>query len=713
MVEKMSQRNSLIFFILIAMTLSASAQWISPGPLSRVHSDLEGMENCTECHNLGAKITSQKCLTCHGKIELEMQEQRGYHFLNRDQTCTECHHEHRGSDYALIQLDEKTFDHSKFGFILDGEHQKQSCTACHQTSGSYSGLEKACLACHLETNHARMDEECSLCHNTNSFRPSTFRHKDEDLGSAIRHPGVGCRDCHIDGLYRGTEKACTACHPDEHKGQLSDNCLECHQGTSFLLPKFDHNVKTAFKLSKPHSQLACETCHPDKLYKKNATLCSSCHANPHKEETSDDCLACHSQDAFTRVTFKHKENTFHLASAHNQLDCNSCHSANTYQETAKTCISCHDDEHKEAMTETCEACHTVQGFKPSQFKHEKPHAELTGAHLQQSCRACHDQTSVHTGTEECSVCHTSEHKGELNQPCSECHTTRAFKPATFKHKPESFQAQGKHQKTECVKCHLTGQFEKLNSSCASCHTDVHQGKLGKACSTCHDYTSWKNVQYDHNAADYLLRGRHLDLKCEECHQDGTLSGMPSNCYNCHQDPHQKRFGTDCESCHDEDNWANLRFNHDQTGYTLQGMHEQLTCANCHPQDRVTGTPDNCYGCHRRDYEAAVEPNHRAAKFGIECEECHKNSDLDWPFGYWEEHESIFPRRTSSAGHHAAFTCSECHPTNTDYRKYNCLACHERSETDAAHSDLKKYRYQNSKCLSCHPYGEIEQVLPEE
>ena len=42
-----------------------------------------------------------------------------------------------------------------------------------------------------------------------------------------------------------------------------------------------------------------------------------------------------------------------------------------------------------------------------------------------------------------------------------------------------------------------------------------------------------------------------------------------------------------------------------------------------------------------------------------------------------------------------------------YRKFNCLTCHDRNETNEAHQDVGKYRYQNNKCFKCHPMGEIE------
>ncbi len=707
------KRLLLWLFIQFVATVSLPAQWLSPGPLSRVHTELEGTEHCTQCHNIGARITAEKCLTCHSKVALELQEQRGYHTLYRNQTCTECHKEHRGLEAALTVLDEKTFDHGKLGFALEGQHAQLKCQSCHPSPGTYSGSDKACLACHVDTEHGRLDNDCGKCHNSNRFKPSTFRHKDEEIGSSKRHPGVACLDCHIDNQFSGMDRQCTACHKDEHKGQLAQSCSDCHKDTLFTTLSFDHNRQSTFKLKQAHLQLTCKECHTAQIYDKASAHCSDCHSDAHKGEVTQDCATCHDQSNFTFATYRHEAATFRLGAVHSRIDCKSCHSTNAYKETPKTCELCHKDAHKDELSGKCETCHSTDSFEPPLYKHEKPNVPLTGAHTQQPCSSCHQGNLHRTDDGSCAECHYTEHKGELDQPCRECHTTAAFKPSTFKHKAETWQTKGKHSQVTCAQCHKTGSFKSLDEECRTCHTDVHKGELGETCTTCHDFNTWKQVRYDHNGSDYILKGRHLDLKCEECHTQGKFTGMPSHCYDCHEDPHQKRYGVECESCHDEENWSNLLFNHDQTGYSLQGQHEQLSCALCHPQDRVVGTPEYCYGCHRRDYEAAVEPNHRAAKFNIECEECHKNSDADWGFGYWEEHESLFARRTSSGGHHEPFTCSECHPTNTDYKKFNCLTCHERDEMDLAHRNMQKYRYQNSKCIKCHPNGEIEEILPEE
>ena len=681
-------------------------QWLSPGKLSASHAFLEGMNNCTLCHNIGEKITEEKCLACHSKISLQLEEQQGYHFVNRDQNCTECHHEHRGVKYSLIDLDKQTFDHAKIGFKIEGAHKKQDCNACHKTTGTYSGLEKSCLACHDDAFHGRLDENCEKCHHFDAFKPSTFKHKENDL--ATLHEEVACNSCHLNGHFRGLNQDCRACHKDEHKGQLAQNCEQCHKVTRFSDLKFDHNQQAAFKLEKQHLAVLCEDCHANQLYERPSTACNECHADEHKGQPETDCATCHVVDGFAQITFKHEKPNHVLEGKHRELACESCHRAENYSDTPKTCVDCHKDAHKGELDQKCETCHTYENFDSTTFKHESPNYELTGAHKTLACNSCHLGADYRPLSTQCASCHL-EHKGDASSHCEECHTTHVFKPSTFKHHENDFQAKGKHQKVECSECHATGLFKSLDSECTTCHADVHESRLGDNCTQCHQFDTWKTVAYDHNVSDYLLKGRHLDLKCEECHVQGVFAGTRTECFSCHRDPHQGRFGQDCESCHTEDGWTLLQYNHDMSGYPLQGVHEQLECSACHPYDRVVGTPQHCFGCHRLDYEAAIEPNHQAAKFSVECEECHKVTDISWEFGYWLEHESIFPLRSSSAGHHSNFSCSECHPTVTSYKKYNCLACHDRGDMEPAHADVRKYKYQNNKCLDCHPAGEIEEL----
>jgi len=71
-------RLIVIFSIYLVPGFNASAQ-ISPGELSKGHANLEGVSNCTKCHDVGNKVTREKCLDCHKEISLLINAKEGFH----------------------------------------------------------------------------------------------------------------------------------------------------------------------------------------------------------------------------------------------------------------------------------------------------------------------------------------------------------------------------------------------------------------------------------------------------------------------------------------------------------------------------------------------------------------------------------------------------------------------------------------------------------
>ena len=93
---------------------------ISPGDLSQSHAKLEGMTNCTLCHELGNKVSDKKCLECHKDIQSLINKKSGYH-ANADvikQDCFECHSEHHGRKFDMVRFNEDAFDHDFTGYEL-------------------------------------------------------------------------------------------------------------------------------------------------------------------------------------------------------------------------------------------------------------------------------------------------------------------------------------------------------------------------------------------------------------------------------------------------------------------------------------------------------------------------------------------------------------------------------------------------------------------
>ena len=92
----------------------------------------------------------------------------------------------------------------------------------------------------------------------------------------------------------------------------------------------------------------------------------------------------------------------------------------------------------------------------------------------------------------------------------------------------------------CTKCHALGK-EVSNDNCLACHTELR-------------------------ARVTAGRGFH-----------GKLTGKP--CAGCHNEHHGRGFTLV--------RFDQKNFNHDETGYVLEGKHRPLECVRCHTQSHIT------------------------------------------------------------------------------------------------------------------------------
>lgn len=486
---------------------------ISPGDLSKPHAELEGISNCTKCHEVGNKVTRAKCLECHTEIKKNIVAGKGYHASSdvKGKNCASCHSDHHGRNFDMIKFDKKTFNHAKTGFALKGVHARQECEACHKAD-------------------------------------------------RIKDPEIKKRK----GTYLGLNKTCLSCHDDYHQGKMSANCAECHNFESFKKsPKpFDHN-KTKFPLLGKHKTVACKECHkPEIKNGKNVQgfsnlkfdNCNACHTDVHKNRFGQDCKKCHTELSFHQIknlnTFDHDKTDFKLVGKHKLVDCKKCHTGKmTAPLKHARCTDCHKDEHhgqftEKGITPDCNTCHSNYGFKPSEFtveRHNKTKFKLDGAHLATSCSECHNKDGrdwkFRKIGERCVDCHTDVHKGYIpekfypNQECTVCHNTSSWGKVQFDHDKTGFKLQGVHASTNCIECHYRKndkgeriqKFKGMTKECSQCHTDSHVGQFEKEgktdCLRCHGFDDWKESKFDHDTSRFKLEGAHKNVKCEECHKE--------------------------------------------------------------------------------------------------------------------------------------------------------------------------------------------------
>lgn len=548
-----------ILLLLIILQVPSSAQ-ISPGKLSRFHESLEGIGSCTSCHEIGKEPTNDRCLACHTIIQERIKADKGYHSSAEATSvrCFQCHSEHNGREFELIfwKSGRENFDHSLTGYRLEGGHRGLECSKCHRSSF----LNATDLMRHKNTNLSR--------------------------------------------TYLGLDLACLNCHNDEHRDQLGDNCLQCHDYQGWRpAPGFSHD-HARYRLTGEHRDLECIKCH---LLEP---------APPADAE---------------KITKKENANQY---VSYRGLD-------------FRNCTPCHRDVHDGRLGSDCQKCHQTSGFKQiqsQQFNHDMTKYPLVGRHVGVDCSKCHlgGKTSTPLRYDRCNRCHQDTHRGQFaaradSGECSPCHTVGGFLPAIYgvtQHQSSRYQLTGSHLAVPCNLCHLpiTGddgtayaRFNFPDTSCAACHRDIHQGQADRwaaqgGCQYCHNTGSWHSIVFDHNLSRFKLEGKHGAVTCRKCHtvmaadtmaQELRLKPLGLACADCHDDKHGGQFAknddTECSRCHTSAGWTTLIFDHDRDSrFALHGAHKKVSCAKCHQTvTEPNGTQlvrykpltTECIGCH--------------------------------------------------------------------------------------------------------------------
>lgn len=597
------------FAVAVAVAIAAGmpaapvlADVFSPGALSAAHSKLEGIKNCTQCHVAGAQLSQTRCLDCHTELKERIAKRAGFHgrLTDSERGCASCHHEHQGRDFQQIDWGaggKERFAHKLTGFALLGKHAEARCDQCHLDRFVVDPAVKA-----LRISHPKRE---------------TF------LGAAT---------------------SCSACHFDEHRGQLSAQCRDCHVEKGWKpAPGFNH-AKTDFRLQGKHRTVECLKCHAQVLELDEGA--------PGPDTAAAKALpAPAGHERFSR--YKPVE--------HN------------------ACSDCHKDPHEGRLGQDCTACHTVRDWLEvkqasstgARAFHDKTRYPLRGAHAGVTCKACHgpgpDGPAVFKGMkfDTCMACHVDAHLGQLGHPppsCDRCHTVEGFRPARYEvadHK--TFALEGAHAAVPCLLCHLADRKLAAKAApvhawlqrrkrkdqlslvsfhppgdtrrCDTCHADAHHGQFAtrlrkSGCADCHVVASFAQVRFDHADTRFPLADKHARVACASCHvpdAGGVVRYKPLElaCASCHADPHAGQFavgadaGGDCARCHDAKGWKPSSFVHrpPSTSFVLEGRHQQVACAACHRDvlaprgvhvTRYKGLPTACAGCHVDVHRGAFE-----------------------------------------------------------------------------------------------------------
>lgn len=139
-------------------------------------------------------------------------------------------------------------------------------------------------------------------------------------------------------------------------------------------------------------------------------------------------------------------------------------------------------------------------------------------------------------------------------------------------------------------------------------------------------------------------------------------------------------------------WAAEPFNHDTTGFLLNGAHTQVRCEACHVHGIFKGTPTRCQGCHGGAATIALTkkgPNHVTTI--APCDDCH--TEFNWANARMDHsvvtgtcvscHNGVKATGKTPTHVPSADTCDDCHitiawlPARFDHSTVTgpCMNCH--------------------------------------
>ena len=224
------------------------------------------------------------------------------------------------------------------------------------------------------------------------------------------------------------------------------------------------------------------------------------------------------------------------------------------------------------------------------------------------------------------------------------------------------------------------------------------------CSNCHEATSWKvvtsKITFDHNQTAFKLVGQHINTNCKQCHSTLVFADAKTECFTCHKDIHKNSVGLDCQRCHSPSSWivSNPVQLHQGTHFPLVGEHAHAECISCHSEYsqlnfKVAGV--SCYDCHASNFNATANPNHVAAGFSHECQDCHKVTASAWSQGSFASH-NFFPLEQ---GHNR--DCFSCHKQGSfKGLSRECYSCHKQNYESVKVPNHVQSNF-STQCQTCH------------
>ncbi len=537
---------------------------------------------CTSCHAGGSHLVSTAataCADCHRQPHAGTQV-----------ACETCH---RTESWKAT-----SFRHSFDWARLPGKHESATCLGCHQ-GFRFQGTSFQCSSCHDDKRAHDALGACETCHSATSTwkAPLLFKHDAPSVAFRLEggHKNVACAKCHQPArVFAAASRTCEGCHTTTPHADLGP-CAKCHTTTSFSVRGFSHD-KTRFPLDERHRAATCAQCHQrvaPGAFTPGNDACATCHADVHAGQFAQKpCTQCHNTRAWKPSIIdaaQHGRFSFALKGQHQRVECARCHSdmgaqksaenspamppanAHRFVGTPSACVSCHADRHQGLLGAECATCHDEREWSEHPaFDHgARTGYRIEGTHGRLSCDNCHqngDKRRASAGqTNNCASCHTPKHGTAFGANCTGCHDQTNFANAkSFDHSRTLFPLERRHRSVRCGDCHTAKSTRAPDPNCRSCHGDPHGGRTFFDCANCHRADSWLLVRYDHDLAEFPLKGKHFFTPCRDCHTNDVWTGMRRECVSCHRGdrqaadvrhPGHAALSWNCIDCHRPWSWS--------------------------------------------------------------------------------------------------------------------------------------------------------------
>jgi len=201
--------------------------------------------------------------------------------------CNDCH--------TAAGWDSVSFDHSRTGFVLDGQHHGRECMECHDITNFLSEENARCRDCHTDYHKDRIGQDCATCHQAGGWQlfNSEQAHQNTTFKLLGRHAALDCASCHrgeLEEAYLKTSVNCITCHDTEFGATSNPNhrrigfdmqCENCHSFFSWTPAQFpEHDAYFPISSGSHAGEWrVCEDCHINAADYKTFSCFEGCHVH--------------------------------------------------------------------------------------------------------------------------------------------------------------------------------------------------------------------------------------------------------------------------------------------------------------------------------------------------------------------------------------------------------------------------------------------------